>query len=41
LHDFAIEAGLQAQAEAALSLLGVRGPWVEVTPKRIADPASI
>jgi len=31
----------QAQTEAALSLLGVKGPWVEVTPKRISDPASI
>ena len=31
----------QAQAEAMLSRLGVKGPWVEVPPKRLADPASI
>ena len=32
----------QAQLEAMLAqYLGVKGPWTEVTPKRLADPASI
>jgi hypothetical protein len=31
----------QAQIEAVLSQLGAKGPWAEVPPKRIADPASI
>jgi hypothetical protein len=34
--------GRQAQGEALLrSLLGVRGPWVEVEPTRLYDPPSI
>ena len=32
----------QAQLDAALSrVLGVKGPWVDVPPKRLSDPASI
>lgn len=32
----------QAQLDAALArLLGIKGPWVEVPPKRLSDPASI